>query len=276
MKKTFALPFRYLPHWLFPATKPVLRSCGVNLIIFIVLFFLILQPIYAQKDKKQSEKRNTQTDQIIKNNPEEYAIQEQIFKMGLKYGDVDLAKSALAKMIVLNPGNTSLKDSLAMLYFKAGQYVQCILVSREIIENNPNDTIILELMALSEVNTGYIKAAINDYEKLYALSKNVLHLYQIAFLQYQLKRYTECKYTIERLLADPQTGLQQLNVASSEKSRQTVPLKAVVLNMKGVLSMDVNENDTAKDLFSEALKIFPDFELAKDNLKLLESKVQKN
>ncbi|MCH8318224.1 MAG: hypothetical protein IIA88_06970, partial [Bacteroidetes bacterium] len=69
---------------------------------------------------------------------------------------------------------------------------------------------------------------------------------------------------------------QQLNVASSEKSRQTVPLKAVVLNMKGVLSMDVNENDTAKDLFSEALKIFPDFELAKDNLKLVESKVQKN
>jgi len=142
--------------------------------VTISLSFLLLlyQQLYAQKDKKQSEKRNKQTDQIIINNPEEYAIQEQIFKMGLKYGDVDLAKSALAKMIVLNPGNTSLKDSLAMLYFKAGQYVQCILVSREVIENNPNDT--------------------------------------------------------------------------------------------------------AKDLFSEALKIFPDFELAKDNLKLLESKVQKN
>ena len=55
-----------------------------------------------------------------------------------------------------------------------------------------------------------------------------------------------------------------------------VPLKAAIWNLKGVVFMDMNENDKAKKYFSETLKIFPEFELAKNNLQLLENRSKKN
>ena len=56
-------------------------------------------------------------------------------------------------------------------------------------------------------------------------------------------------------------------------ARQVVPLKAAVWNIKGVMFMDMNENDKAKNCFLEALKIFPDFVLVKGNMEFVEKKM---
>ena len=239
-----------------------MKKALIKPLAIILLFTTFIQP-QCQNNKHPSKKSKS----------EEYKIQEEILKMGLKYNDYDAAKQALYKMIVLDTGNIALKDSLAVLYFKSGLYNQSILVSREILERDPNDTLILQAKAIAEKNIGLIIDAIDDYGKLYTLTKSVLHLYQLALLQYQLKRYVECNGSIDQLLANPQIDKQKINITTG-KTQQTVPLKAAVWNMKGIVYMDMNEYDQAKIYFLEALKIFPEFELAKNNMKFLKKKIK--
>jgi len=238
----------------------------------ILLFSLLCSQLSAQKSEKDRSERS----EVIKNcNDWGYQIQEKVFNTALKYGDIQQAKDALYQMLAIKPENTWLKDSLAVLYFQSGLFTQCILVSTDILQNNPDNVIILEIKAVSEVSLGYIKDAINDYEKLYELSKNVLHLYQLALLQNQLKRYVECNLSIEQLLAHPETGKQKINITAEKGSPQIVPLKAAIWNLKGVVFMGLKEYDQAKTYFSKALKIFPEFELVKENLELIETKLLK-
>lgn len=198
-----------------------------------------------------------------------YANQKRIYQMALKYDDLDVARYALYQMIAINPKDSLLKDTLAILYFKSSLFTQCILLSNTILQNNPGNAIILEIKAISEQNLELLKEALNDYEKLNALADNVLFWYRIAFLQYKLKRYGECENTIEQLLANPEIDKQRINMTMADGSRQIVPLKVAALNMKGVVFVDMNKKDKAKIYFSKALNIFPDFILAMDNLKSL-------
>jgi len=155
------------------------------------------------------------------------------------------------------------------LYFKSSSFLQCILISDDIFQNDPDKVIILEIKAISEQNLGLLKEALNDYEKVNAISNNVLLLYRIAFLQYKLKRFGECEKSLNKILSDPNIEKEKIDITITDGNQQIVLLKAVALNMKGVIYMDMNENDKAGIYFSEALKISPDFVLARDNLKSL-------
>ena len=121
----------------------------------------------------------------------DYSLQEKIYKKAARYGDLGVAKNALYTMMELKPENTFLMDTLAILYFQSQAYVQSVLVTNEILEKDPSKISALEIKAISESALGYGKEALNDYEKLYAKTQNVYHLYQIASLQYQLKRMAE-------------------------------------------------------------------------------------
>jgi len=248
---------------------------GVKYIIIIAVCGLSIILLNCQKSKKDSNKNNMQTKNINPKYVEEYAIQEKIYKMGIKYNDFDMAIYALSKMMVLNPYYTSLKDSLAIVYFKSGShFIQCILVSNEILENKPDNQIILEIKALCEVNLALYKDATDDYENLYKQSGNILHLYHLAFSQYKLKRFPECNLSIDKILSDTDIDNKSVNITTAEGSRQNVPLKAAALNIKAVMFMENQQYDTAKKYISEALEIFPDFELAKANLQFVENKIK--
>ncbi|MCS7086074.1 MAG: tetratricopeptide repeat protein, partial [Bacteroidia bacterium] len=57
--------------------------------------------------------------------------------------------------------------------------------------------------------------------------------------------------------------------------RQEVKFKAAALNVKGVLYKDKGDKASAKKFFEEALKIEPEFELAKNNLEELNKEEKK-
>ena len=197
----------------------------------------------------------------------DYAIQEQIYQKSVKYGDLGVAKNALFTMLALKPENTFLKDTLAILYFQSQAYVQSILVTNEILDKDPSKISALEIKAVSESALGYAKEALDDYEKLYVKTKNVYHLYQVASLQYQLKRIGECEASIGKILADPKATEQKVAMTIGQRGQQQqVTLKAAAINMKGVLYKEMGKVDLAKTQFEEALKIQTDFVLAKGNL----------
>ncbi|MFK7900623.1 MAG: tetratricopeptide repeat protein [Cyclobacteriaceae bacterium] len=195
-----------------------------------------------------------------------YSLQEKIYKKAVTYGDLMVAKQALYTMMELKPSNTSLKDSLAILYFQSQAYVQSVLLTNEILTAKPANQTALEIRAISRQNLGLSKESLADYETLHKLTKSPYHLYQIASIQYQIKRMAECEASINQLLIDPKTDKEEISVVVGRGKRQKVPLKAAAMNMKGVLYKEMSKVELAKLQFSEALKLAPDFVLAKGNL----------
>ncbi|MFN0047803.1 MAG: tetratricopeptide repeat protein [Cytophagales bacterium] len=239
-----------------------------------IISIVLNNSIFAQKAKKEAD--NVQIPSTATND-NSYSLEEKILKDALKYGDLNVAKQSLYKMIALKPENKNLKDSLAFVYINLGSLQQAILLSREILETTPDNVSILEVKAIAEQNLGLAKEALTSYESLHSKSKNVYHLYQIATLQYDLKRLAECNASIDAILTSPEVEKKELNIGTGTRGeQQKVVLKAAALNMKGVLAMDLNENTIAKVCFDEALKLTPDFVLAKNNATFLTNKLKTN
>lgn len=200
----------------------------------------------------------------------EYKLQEKVFRSGLKYNDLNVAKQALYNMMAIDESATNLLDSLAVLYYKSNDPINCLLVCNDIISRSPSNMMILEIKAITEQNIGFLKEALSDYEKLQSNSQEEHHAYQIAAIQYQLKRFGECESTINSLLLSPKVDEKIVNISLNERSQQEVPMKAALYNMKGVLYLDLARKTEAKLMFQEALKLMPDFQLPKGNLAAME------
>ncbi|MCS6935609.1 MAG: hypothetical protein NZM35_10760 [Chitinophagales bacterium] len=200
-----------------------------------------------------------------------FEIQRKAYLSALKYYDLQAATVALYNMIALKPERQDLYDSLALLYFSGERYGQAFLIGEEILKKNPSRKDILELVAVSKQNLGLIKDALADYEKLYTLDKSLYYLYQIATLQYQLKRYGECVASLDQIIANPDSDKQKVNI-NFQGGSQEVPMRAAALNVKGICAMELNQEEAAKDNFNKALAIFPEFVLAKGNLDLINKK----
>jgi len=203
-----------------------------------------------------------------------YQLERTIYSQALKYNDLSVAKGAVYKMMSINPSDKSLKDSLLYLYFNGGSYGQCILLCREMLAENASRNNILEIKAVSEQNIGFIKDALESYEKLFAQTKNIFHQYQIAVLQYQLKRFGECAINIEGILKNEKSANEKVNISINQEDNQQVTLKAAAYNIRGVMMLETKREELAKASFEEALKIQPDFVLAKNNLTLTEKKAK--
>lgn len=202
-----------------------------------------------------------------------YNVQKAVYRNALKYSDLSIAKSALYTMIALNPADKALKDTLLFLYLNSGSFAQSVLLSREILAENPNNTTVQEIKAVSEQNLGLTKEALDSYEKLYGETKNIYHLYQTAVLQYQLKRYGECNANLDEIIKNEKSGSEKVSINMGQNgATQEVNLKAAAYNIKGVMMLEGKREEEAKAAFEQALKLQPDFELAKNNYSLTEKK----
>ena len=198
--------------------------------------------------------------------------QRRVFTLAVRYSDGVVAKQALYEMIARYPENTNLLDSLALIYFDLGEYAACVLVSRDIVKFKPNDLNILLVKGMSEKNIGLLNEALLTYEKLYMQTENVFHLYEVAFMQYQLKKPKPCEVSVELLLAHEDIDKETIPLAGPNNTQEEVPLRAAVLNLQGILASDQGDKDQARKSFRKALELAPNFSLAKSNLADLDKK----
>ncbi len=230
-------------------------------IVLSILILLHFETVFAQK--------NVGTDTQDNN----YALKEKIFRQALKYADLSVAKNALFEMIALKPSEKNLKDSLALVYINMGQPQQALLLSKEILQSDAKNMAMLEVKAIAGQSLGLTKEALVDYETLFAAQKSIFHLYQIATLQYDLKRMAECNASLDQIINTQDVEKQQIAIGTGQQGgQQKISLKAAALNIKGVLAMDLNEMAIAKQCFAEALKLNQDFVLARNNFQYIETK----
>jgi len=200
-------------------------------------------------------------------NSELYNHYMSIYQKGIKYNDYNIAKESLYGLLVIKPENDSLLYTLAFLYYDAQKYASSILVCMDLIKLQPNNLGAIEIMAISYENLGLKEKSLESYEKLYLKNTdNTNALYKMAFLQFNLNRFEECKTNIEILLQKKQIDEIKLVFSFEQDKQKEFPMRISILHLKGLLQEQTGDIQGAKKSYEEALALAPDFKYAKDNL----------
>jgi tetratricopeptide (TPR) repeat protein len=233
------------------------------------LFFFSFS--YAQKKKEDKSQTTPAPTETSSPKSKEYLLSESVFRNSLKYGDLNVAKQCVYEMIALDPSNTMLYDTLLIIYFRTENFAQSILLSREILAKNPNNAT-LEIKAISEQNLRLYKESLESYEKLYASTKDIYHLYQLSAMQFQLKRYGECNMSLAQVIRSEEADKKTIPMSNAAGAQIDIALKAAAYNILGVMAIETNSLEDAKKYLIESLKLQPDFDLAKNNLSIANEK----
>jgi len=201
---------------------------------------------------------------------------KQILKQAAKYNDGAAAINSLHQIIALEGENSVYKDSLAIVYYRIGNFSSSHLLSKELLNKKPNDITLLEINAISLKQLNATKEAISAYETLFNLTKNMYHGYELAFLQYNIKRLAESGNTLSRALQCEDIKDISIQMPYGKNQAQNVPLKAAAFNLYGIVLFELKDNKNAQLSFDEALKIFPDFQTAKINKNAVNVELSKN
>ena len=197
------------------------------------------------------------------------AMYKDILNNSLEFNDLAVATQATYALMALEPDNGFRIDTLTAIYFQRGAYPQVVMVGSKILETRPDDLKITEMVAISKAQLGASMEALTDYESLFKQSNDIFHLYEIASLQYTVRRYGECETSIQRLLTSPEVADKEVTLNFKQGS-QNVPMKAAVYNLYGVLQLDQGNKEAAIGHFKQAVQLFPEFFLAKNNLDALQ------
>lgn len=221
--------------------------------IFLITALLAIQTVSAQKFTPESIKQN------------DIELNKKIIKQALTYNDGQTAIAGMHHIIALEGATSTYKDSLAITYFSVGNYVSSHLLAKELLQSKPADLQLLEINAASLQKLNASKEAIEAYEKLFSKTKNMGHGYQLALLQFGIKRLAEAQITINQTVQCEPMDKAYLPFPVDKNQDQNVPLKAAAYNLKGLIAYELKDDKTAKDAFGEALKIMPEYAVASQN-----------
>ena len=237
-----------------------------TLLVFAIAFGALgsVNSLQAQKTKGKTEPAPSPAPAQPQFGTAHY---KSVFDRAVRYNDLAVASDAVYQLLSISESNANFLDTLAVLYFQRSAWPQTILVCNDLLAKEPNKASSLELRAIAHQSIGMIKESLADFEALYPLTKNLYHLYEIAAMQYTIKRFGECDVTLGKLLNDPEIKDKKIEINASQNERQSVPLAAACHNMAGVMLLEQGRKADAAKAFEEALKLFPDFVLAKNNLK---------
>jgi tetratricopeptide (TPR) repeat protein len=197
-------------------------------------------------------------------------LEKTIYKQALQNYDLETAQVALYHIINLEGSQSTYLDSLAFVYFNQKKFLPCVRVANQILEKQEKLPI-LEIKAVSLENLNAIKDAIQAYEKIYKLKKDALVAYKLADLQSKLSRSAEAYTTLKSAenLKFPK-GVSIIFPSEKKNETQNVPLKAAFYNLLAKTSYDLHNYDLAIKYYDQALQIYPDFYIAKQNKQVVE------
>lgn len=231
---------------------------------YIQFYSISVLILFSFLGYSQTEKNHSTTDWIA-------------YEMAMKNEDFVVAKTLLYQLIAKNPNNLHLQDSLATLYFRTKDYVQCVKIGKPALERDTNNVKLTSILAVSYQVLKQYKEALDLYFVLYEMTYEMEHLYQISALQYELKLTNDCLETCEKLIHNGRSPLTQLQLFflddNGTKSAQNVTLDAIAYNLKGVINKEQSNIEDAMRNFEKALELAPDFRLAKGNLASLTKEI---
>ncbi len=231
--------------------------------ILLLLSIFSLGMIQAQKVKKSD---------LI-------AMEKSIYKKALQNYDLEQAKNSVYHILELEGEQSPYLDSLAYIYFNQKNFPATLKVSNTLLKKKESLSV-LEMKAVALENLNLPKEAIDVYDKIYKLKKDVGTAYKLATLQQQLKRSAEAYATLKSAenLKFPEKGFVYAPTAKKGK-QQAVKFQAAFYNLMAITAYDLHNYDLAVNYFDKALKLQPDYFVAKQNkqaIEIMRKKLQQN
>ena len=199
----------------------------------------------------------------------DFEIQKSIYEKAKAYNDPSVAISALYNMVAIQPDNVLLKDSLMREYLAISQWAPTYMISREILDIQPNNLFALEVSCISLQNLGLKQQALNEYEALYLKTDRIDVLYTISFIQFELGNFNESLTNLDILMNKEMTQEMTVSVSKDENNRQEIPIKAQLNYLKSLIYIEQKNIELARKSLNEAISISPDFQNAINKLKTL-------
>ncbi len=189
-----------------------------------------------------------------------------VYKQALAYNDLTSAAYALTGYL-LQGGQETYKDTLALIYYNTNNYAGAYKLAGELNGKDPKNITALTLLADITSKAGEVKSSLEWYEKLCALNPNSYNHYQMSTKQFVLERNLECKESLQKILTDSATAMQQkVRLDIGEGYGEEVPVYAAALNMMGAIAFREKNNTAAGEWYQKAVQAFPEFVIAQQNL----------
>lgn len=188
-----------------------------------------------------------------------------IYNQGLMYNDVNTAINGLQGYIALD-NSLAYKDTLSMLYFTTKSYYSSLLLAEEVYKADAKNADAMARAAECYDELGDPKTSVSLYEQVVPKTKSPYHIYKLAVGQYELKRTLECDASAKAAMADTSSRHIGVPFVLADGSSQAVPVMAAAANLLGVLQMDAKNYVKAKEYFTQAVTLYPQFVGAKQNL----------
>ncbi len=194
----------------------------------------------------------------------------QVYRNSLSAGDLATAITSLNYLVASEMKTGKYQDSLAMLYFASGNLQQANYWSNKVLSTQLNNLVMLDIKASALKQINQPLQAIETYEKMLSIDNSPATCFNLTELQYNVKRLYECVASTQ--LAEKMQISKDLGFSYkiNEKETAQTPLIAAFYNYRGLALYDLGEKKASKIAFLAALKVDPNFILAKVNLEQLE------
>lgn len=244
-----------------------MKLLNIKCLIILILVVLTTTSIFAQRKGNAAVSSNLSKAELTN-------FKKKAYTRALELADLNSAATAVLDILSMNENETHWLDSLALIYLNQQNFVSSASLAQQVLDKSPDNLFMREISAYSLQGLGAAKQALDDYEKLYAANKNIQHGYQIATLQFNLGRHTECMNTLKEVEGHPEAAKSTVSLTYGNE-QQKVPVAAAILNMKGVVSKELKDTEKAIQFFEAALAEFPEFALAKGNLEITKNPPKK-
>ncbi len=202
------------------------------------------------------------------------AFEKSKLQLAKSYSDENVIASAIYNIIALEGPQSTYKDSLAYIYFNKRNFVSCFLVTNDLLKSKPDHLALLEMNAVSLESMGALDKALEAYEKIFTITNDNYQGYKLASIQFRMNKNEDAYGTIKK--ADQLSGDDTLKVTFqvNQNYSQNVDLKASIAYLEGLIAQSLEKTSEAKLSFERAIKLFPDFVLAKSKLEIINAQEQ--
>ncbi len=190
-----------------------------------------------------------------------------MYEKAMEMGDFQTAIYSLNLFLQTDSSDVKWYDTLAVLYINTNNFLPASWCADKVLKNKPKELRMLELKAMAEQQLGRRDKILDVYKTLFDITGNFQYMYQTAAVEFTAGNIDRCKSLIDSMMSSKNITKDSIDIQVSEDESQKVPLKAAIYNLKAFIKARDGKYPEAKKDFENALRIFPDFILAKKNLR---------
>jgi tetratricopeptide (TPR) repeat protein len=191
---------------------------------------------------------------------------KKLYSHAMEIKDYQTAITAIQIMYQLDSTDNALLDTLPELYIAQRNFESADYYTQIALKKYPDNEHFLQIKALMAQQFGRVEEEMDTYEKLYAKTQKLSYLYQLTAFYFSAGQMEPATKGLTELEAKMANSTDSVDFMVSETAKQKVPVRAAVYNMKAYLQAQKRDLAGAKNYFEMALKEYPEFVTAKQNL----------